>query len=73
MASTFKRPNSSSFQCAILLPDGSRETKSLHTPDAKLATRTADSLQKLVDALTPQEKARQSVLRVLVEDIFIAA
>lgn len=73
MSSIYPRKNSSSLQMATVLPGGKRKVVSLHTSDPQKASRIADKTQALVDTLEGPEKRRQSVLRVLVEDIFIAA
>ncbi len=73
MASSHTRPNSNQQQLSQILPGGRRVARSLHTTDPLLASQIAEKTQTLVDALTGPEKARQTVLKVLVEDIFIAA
>lgn len=74
MASIFKRKGSTSLQLATILPKtGKRRTLSLHTGQAEIASSTADTVQKLCDELSKDQVARQTVLKVLVEDIFIAA
>ena len=74
MASTFKRKGSQSLQLATILPKtGKRRTLSLHTGQAKTADSVANAVQTLCDELSKEQTARQTVLKVLVEDIFIAA
>lgn len=73
MASTHTRPRSTQQQVSLILPDNRRVSRSLHTSDPHKASQIGEKLQTLVDTLTGEDKARQTVLRVLVEDIFIAA
>lgn len=74
MPSIHTRPNSSQQQLSLILPKtGKRVTRSLHTADPQKAAQIGDKVQSLVDTLIGPDKHRQSVLKVLVEDIFIAA
>ena len=73
MSSIHTRKKSKQLQMSIVLPDGHRVAKSLSTTDGALANAVGVASQNLVDALSGPQKARQSVLKVLVEDIFIAA
>jgi len=74
MASTYLKKASSQQQIALILPvTNKRVIRSLHTPDQQKAALIADKVQTLADTLTGPDKQRQSVLRVLVEDVFLAA
>lgn len=73
MASTHTRPHSKQQQVSLILPNNRRVSRSLHTSDPHKASQIGEKLQTLVDTLTGEDKDRQTVLRVLVEDIFIAA